>query len=84
MAETSSPSVNGTSSMSNDFQKVIMALLIIVTIGYFLLLILAPTNIYYQTWTPKIIAHTTNSTYFGAQGTYIIYGISIYVSFFIF
>ncbi|KAK4738813.1 hypothetical protein R3W88_002510 [Solanum pinnatisectum] len=71
MAQTSSsssPSINGTSTMSNiEFQKVILALLIIVTIGYFLLLILAPTNMYYNIWTPKIIAHTSNSTYFGAQ-----------------
>ncbi|KAG5626684.1 hypothetical protein H5410_011902 [Solanum commersonii] len=67
-SSSSSPSINGTSTMSNiEFQKIILALLIIVTIGYFLLLILAPTNMYYNIWTPKIIAHTSNSTYFGAQ-----------------
>ncbi|MCE5167225.1 hypothetical protein HAX54_043284, partial [Datura stramonium] len=45
-----------------------MALLLIVTIGYFLLLIVTPTNMYRQIWTPKIKAQTANSTYFGAQG----------------
>lgn len=72
MAQTSSssPSLKASSSVTNDFQAIIMALILIVTIGYFLLLIVTPTNMYRQIWTPKIKAHTTNSTYFGAQGIY--------------
>ncbi|CAN4108988.1 unnamed protein product [Withania somnifera] len=54
--------------MSHVFQKLIMAVVIIVTIGYFLVLAVEPTNLYGQIWTPKIIAHTATSTYFGAQG----------------
>ncbi|XP_016486956.2 ferric reduction oxidase 2 [Nicotiana tabacum] len=61
---SSSPS----SSNSNGFQAIIMALLLTVTIGYFLLLIVTPTNMYRQIWTPKIKAQTATSTYFGAQG----------------
>ncbi|XP_075073955.1 ferric reduction oxidase 2-like [Nicotiana tabacum] len=61
---TSSPS----SSNSNGFQAIIMALLLTVTIGYFLLLIVTPTNMYRQIWTPMIKAQTATSTYFGAQG----------------
>ncbi|WMV11471.1 hypothetical protein MTR67_004856 [Solanum verrucosum] len=71
MAQTSSsssPSLKASSSVTNDFQAIIMALILIVTIGYFILLIVTPTNMYRQIWTPKIKAHTTNSTYFGAQG----------------
>ncbi|KAK6804569.1 hypothetical protein RDI58_002353 [Solanum bulbocastanum] len=67
-SSSSSPSLKASSSVTNDFQAVIMALILIVTIGYFLLLIVTPTNMYRQIWTPKIKAHTTNSTYFGAQG----------------
>ncbi|KAK4379280.1 hypothetical protein RND71_001142 [Anisodus tanguticus] len=65
---SSSPSIKASSSVINDFQAVIMALLLIVTIGYFLVLIVTPTNMYRQIWTPKIKAQTTTSTYFGAQG----------------
>ncbi|KAJ8573187.1 hypothetical protein K7X08_009698 [Anisodus acutangulus] len=65
---SSSPSIKASSSVINDFQAVIMALLLIVTIGYFLVLIVTPTNMYRQIWIPKIKAQTTTSTYFGAQG----------------
>ncbi|KAH0726496.1 hypothetical protein KY284_002361 [Solanum tuberosum] len=67
-SSSSSPSLKASSSVTNDFQAIIMALILIVTIGYFILLIVTPTNMYRQIWTPKIKAHTTNSTYFGAQG----------------
>ncbi|OIT08055.1 PREDICTED: ferric reduction oxidase 2 [Nicotiana attenuata] len=56
------------SSSSNGFQAIIMALILTVTIGYFLLLIVTPTNMYRQIWTPMIKAQTATSTYFGAQG----------------
>lgn len=62
---SSSPS----SSDNNGFiQAVIMALVVTVILGYFLVLIVSPTNMYYLTWTPKIKARAATSTYFGAQG----------------
>ncbi|XP_016480821.2 ferric reduction oxidase 2-like [Nicotiana tabacum] len=62
---SSSPS----SSNKNGFiQAVIMALVVTIILGYFLILIVSPTNMYYLTWTPKIKARAATSTYFGAQG----------------
>ncbi|XP_059654218.1 ferric reduction oxidase 2-like [Cornus florida] len=50
----------------------IMALMVIVLLGYLILWIMTPTNLYRDTWLPQMRAQT-NSTYFGIQGATMLF-----------
>ncbi|CAL5400972.1 unnamed protein product [Camellia sinensis] len=64
---SSAPSNGG----MNDMRGVMMVVVIVVFVGYLFLWVMTPTNLYRQTWLPKIRADT-NSTFFGTQGTTIL------------
>ncbi|CAI9101897.1 OLC1v1000051C1 [Oldenlandia corymbosa var. corymbosa] len=51
----------------NAIQAVIMAIILVVSVGYIFMYIMAPTNLFRQKWLPKIRT-AANSTYFGGQG----------------
>ncbi|XP_057495747.1 ferric reduction oxidase 2-like [Actinidia eriantha] len=68
VVQRSSPSSNGG---INAIRAMIMVLVIVVFVGYLFLWLMTPTNVYRQTWLPKIRADT-NSTFFGAQGPTIL------------
>lgn len=50
----------------------IMGLILIIFLGYLMIWIMMPTNVYREHWAIKIHAQT-NSTYFGRQGNYFTY-----------
>ncbi|CAI9101898.1 OLC1v1000052C1 [Oldenlandia corymbosa var. corymbosa] len=52
---------------NNVIQAIIMALLLVVSVGYIFMYIMGPTNLYRQKWLAKIRTDA-DSTYFGAQG----------------
>lgn len=65
---SSSSSGEGSSRNSNGFEAMmIMALVVVVSIGYIFLWIMMSTNLYRQVWIVKIRA-VTISTFFGTQG----------------
>ncbi|XP_021748785.1 ferric reduction oxidase 2-like [Chenopodium quinoa] len=51
-----------------EIRKVIMVVLTVVMLGYFVIWIVMPTNLYRNNWRTKMSA-TLTSTYFGTQGT---------------
>ncbi|KAI5647210.1 hypothetical protein M9H77_33215 [Catharanthus roseus] len=53
----------------NRIQLIIMALIIVLSVGYIFIWIMISTNVYKQGWLPKIKAQTNTSTFFGTQGT---------------
>ncbi|KAK9743039.1 hypothetical protein RND81_03G212800 [Saponaria officinalis] len=55
----------------NGAKKMIMVTMIILMLGYLMMWIIMPTNLYRYTWTPKLKAKMT-STYFGTQGQSIL------------
>lgn len=57
--------------ISHGLQAMIMALLVVVSVGYIFLWIMMPTNVYRQVWIVKIRA-VTDSTYYGRQGANIL------------
>ncbi|THF95294.1 hypothetical protein TEA_016836 [Camellia sinensis var. sinensis] len=59
---SSAPSNGG----MNDMRRVMMVVVMVVFVGYLFLWVMTPTNLYRQTWLPKIGADT-NSTFFGTQ-----------------
>lgn len=58
-------------SRNNGLQAMIMALVVVISVGYIFLWIMMSTNLYRQVWIVKIRA-VTNSTFFGTQGTNIL------------
>ncbi|KAL3517196.1 hypothetical protein ACH5RR_024098 [Cinchona calisaya] len=52
---------------NNFIQAMIMALLLVVFVGYIFIWIMQPTNVFKQNWLPKIRPEA-NTTYFGTQG----------------
>lgn len=52
-----------------EVMKVIMVVLTVVMLGYLIIWIVMPTNLYKNNWKTKMSA-TLTSTYFGTQGTY--------------
>lgn len=66
-AEIRSSSGEGSSRNNNGFEAMIMALVVVVSIGYIFLWIMMSTNLYRQVWIVKIRA-VTISTFFGTQG----------------
>ncbi|PSS11693.1 Ferric reduction oxidase [Actinidia chinensis var. chinensis] len=68
VVQRSSPSSNGG---LNAIRAMIMVLVMVVFVGYLLLWLMTPTNVYRQKWLPKIRADA-NSTFFGAQGPTIL------------
>lgn len=56
---------------NNVIQTMIMALLLVISVGYVFIWIMVPTNTFKQNWLVKVRAEA-NSTYFGAQGWLLI------------
>ncbi|KAH9604127.1 hypothetical protein KSS87_010467 [Heliosperma pusillum] len=54
-----------------DARKAIMVTVVLVMLGYLMMWIIMPTNLYRYTWTPKLKAKMT-STYFGTQAQSIL------------
>lgn len=52
----------------NRIQSIIMAMIIVISVGYIFIWIMISTNVYKQGWLPKIKAQTSTSTFFGTQG----------------
>ncbi|KAL9234488.1 hypothetical protein vseg_009358 [Gypsophila vaccaria] len=62
---------NGGKNNYNGARKVIMVTIIILMLGYLMMWIIMPTNLYRYTWTPKLKSKMT-STYLGTQGQSIL------------